>query len=297
MAGPVTAGRPADHDHRRGCRSPTRSPPATPRTRSPPGIAAAVNATTVPDPYSGLPLNGLVVAVERRSRGDLHRRGRRGSVHAGVLAGAGPSRQPTRPGRRYPASCTASITGTSRARRRPGDDHQLGSRLLYRRAGRYQPAAAGHEHRRRDQRRGRLDPATSLPLSSEVRASAGGLYITITAVDPSTPVTLACPVTTGSVEVHRRRAVPRDGDRRRDRHHPGGYDVDHHDQRAAGGLHGGAERYRGQHRDGDRDHDQHAPTWPIRSRAFCSIPWSAPRPPSAAALTSPRAWSPSPPGA
>jgi hypothetical protein len=160
------------------------------------GIAAAVNATTTPDPYSGLPLNGLVVAEAAAGS----------SVVSFTIAGAGApftlacSLEPANAGTYTagaptPAQCTASITGNIAAgdtfvttvngvpvsyAAGPGDTgpDQLATSIAA-----AVNAAVG------------MDQATGLPLSSEVRATSSGDVVTITPVDPSTPVTLACATT------------------------------------------------------------------------------------------------------
>ena len=155
------------------------------------GIAAAVNAATTADPYSGLPLNGLVVASSS------------GAVVTFVTADAGApftlacSLIPANAGTYTAAlpvlaSSTATITGTVAqgdilvttinsvpvsytATAADTDVTALAANI----AATINAAV-------------QADPATLLPLSIEVQATSAGKVITVTAVDPTTQVTLAC---------------------------------------------------------------------------------------------------------
>jgi hypothetical protein len=165
------------------------------------GIAAAVNATTVPDPYSGLPLNGLVVAMNSAAAVTFTAAGAGAPFTLACSLELGNAAAYSA-GTPVPTSCTASISGTPS----PGDvlvttinsvpvsytarsadttPQQLATSI----AAAINASVA-------------VDPVTSLPLNSEVQASADGLVIMITPVDPSTPITLACQVTTGSVGMY-----------------------------------------------------------------------------------------------
>jgi hypothetical protein len=157
------------------------------------GIAAAVNATTIPDPYSGLPLNGLVVAVNDVGTGNVTFTAAGAGAPFTLACSLDPanaaSYTATPP---VPACCTASITGAVT----PGDvlvttinsapvsytavAADANTTTLAQHIAAAINAAVG------------LDPATSLPLSGEVQASSSGSVVTITAVDPSTALSISC---------------------------------------------------------------------------------------------------------
>ena len=160
-------------------------------------IAAAVNATTVPDPYSGLPLNGLVMAVSSAAVVTFTAAGAGApfTLACSLELGNAASYSADTPD---PASCTASISRAGGAwdglvttinsvpvsyTGGPGDTSpdQLAAGI----AAKINATAAA-------------DPVTNLPLNSEVQASSNGAVVTITPIDPSTPITLTCQVTAGS---------------------------------------------------------------------------------------------------
>ncbi|HEV2451110.1 MAG TPA: neuraminidase-like domain-containing protein [Streptosporangiaceae bacterium] len=161
------------------------------------GIAAAINAATIQDPYSGLPLNDLVVASSTAA------------VVTIITANAGPpfsltcSLTPANAGTYsatppVPPSWTATVTGAVA----PGDTlvTTVNSVAVSYTA---QPADTGAATLAASiaavlSAAVQPDPVTGLPLGAEIRAAAAGGVITITSVDPAAPVTLACSVTTGA---------------------------------------------------------------------------------------------------
>ena len=160
------------------------------------GIAAAVNAATTADPYSGLPLNGLVVASSS------------GAVVTFVAADAGApftlacSLTPANAGTYTatppePASSTATITG-------PVAQGDILVTTINKVPVSYTATAADTNLTKLAANIAATinaavqeDTTTLLPLSSEVQASSAGNVITIAAVDPATPVTVECDRTAG----------------------------------------------------------------------------------------------------
>ncbi len=158
------------------------------------GIAAAVNAATSPDPYSGLPLNSLVVAVVSGATptevdfiaadagAPFTLACSLDPANAGTYSAAAP----------VPASCTATITGTVT----PGDIlvttiNSVPVSYTAVAADTDLPTLAAHIATAINVSV-TVDQATSLPLSGEVQASSSGNVITITAIDPATPVSISC---------------------------------------------------------------------------------------------------------
>ena len=167
------------------------------------GIAAAVNAATTADPYSGLPLNGLVVASSA------------GPVVTVAAANAGApftlacSLQSADAGTytaapTEPAAVTATITGPVQ----PGDTLVTTVNAVA------VPYTAGPGDTGPAQLAASIaaaigaavqpDPATGLPLGTEIRAASASGMITVTAVDPATPLVLTCCGDHGRRAVHRR---------------------------------------------------------------------------------------------
>ena len=160
------------------------------------GIAAAINAATAADPYSGLPLNGLVVASNS------------GAVVTFVAADAGApftltcSLTPANAGTytatpSEPASSTATITG-------PVAQGDMLVTTINKVPVSYTATAADTNLTKLAANIAATinaavqeDTTTLLPLSSEVQATSAGNVITITAVDPATPVTVECDRTAG----------------------------------------------------------------------------------------------------
>ena len=163
-------------------------------------IAAAINATTAPDPFSGLPMNNLVVAYVNPATS---------TVVNIITADAGApftlacSYQPANTGSYsaappVPAAQTAAITGAVS----PGDTliTTINTVPISYSAGPGDtdaPALAA-SIAATISADAQLDPATQLPLSSIVQATSAAGVITITPVDPANPFTLACSVSTGS---------------------------------------------------------------------------------------------------
>jgi Neuraminidase-like domain/FHA domain/Salmonella virulence plasmid 28.1kDa A protein len=161
------------------------------------GLADVINGTTIQDPYSGLPLNSLVAASSA------------GTVVTIVAAGAGapftlactltPANAGTySAGPAAPAGQTATITGTVGA----GDTLVTTINSVpisySAQAADISAAALAASIAATISAAVQPDPATQLPLGSVVRARSTGGVITITAVDPATPFTLACSVTAGA---------------------------------------------------------------------------------------------------
>src|ERR1022692_3088098 len=161
------------------------------------GIATMINNTTAPDPYSGLPLNSLVVASSAAA------------VVTVVTANAGapftlacsftPGNAGTySTGQPVPAFQLATISGAVA----PGDTLVTTINSV---AVSYTATAADTDAAALAasiaatiSAAAQPDPATQLPLSSEVQATSEAGVITITAADPAAPVTLACTVTAGT---------------------------------------------------------------------------------------------------
>jgi Neuraminidase-like domain/FHA domain len=160
-------------------------------------IAAMINDTTTQDPFSGLPLNSLVVASSAAA------------VVTVITAGAGapftlacsltPADAGTyTAGPPAPAAQTATVGGTIAAgdtlvttintvavsytvTATDTDAAELAASIAATISADVQP-----------------DPVTQLPLSSLIQATSSGGVITIAAVDPATPFTLACSVSAGA---------------------------------------------------------------------------------------------------
>ena len=161
------------------------------------GMAALINGSTVQDPYSGLPLNSLVVASSAGAAVTIVTAGTGAPftlacsltpANAGTYTAGPPS----------PAAQTATISGAVA----PGDTLVTTINSV----------PVSYSAKATDTSIGTLaasiaatisaavqpDPATQLPLGSLVQATSAGGVITITATDPATPFTLACSVTAGS---------------------------------------------------------------------------------------------------
>jgi hypothetical protein len=162
------------------------------------GIAAAVNATTVQDRYSGLPLNALVVASSAANVVTITAAGAGTpfTLTCGITPAAaeGYAAAPS-----TPASQTAAITATTVTQ---GDTlvttinqaavaytagpNDTNANSLAAHIASYVSASV------------QVDPATGLPVSSIVRATSNQNVITFTAVDPMSQFTLNCNTTTGT---------------------------------------------------------------------------------------------------
>ena len=161
------------------------------------GIAAAINATTVSDPFSGLPLNDLIAASSAAAVVTVV------AANAGAPFTLACSLDPASAGTYsagppVPAAQTATITGAV----------QQGDTLVTTINSVAVPCTAGPSDTDATALAVSIaatisaavqpDPATQLPLSSEVQATSAGSVITITTVDPAMPFTLACSVTAGA---------------------------------------------------------------------------------------------------
>jgi hypothetical protein len=161
------------------------------------GIAAAVNGSTIPDPYSGMPLNTLVVASSAGGAVTISTANAGAPftltctlvpANAGTYTTAAP----------VPAHATATLAGPVA----PGDVLVTTVNAV--------PVSytAGAADATADALAANIaatisaavqpDPQTGLPLRSEVQATSAGPVITITAADPAVPFTLACAVATGA---------------------------------------------------------------------------------------------------
>ncbi len=162
------------------------------------GIAAAVNAATMPDPYSGLPLNSLVVAYTATGSSVVSLT----TADAGAPfalscsftpAGAGTYTAATP----SPASCTATIGGTLAT----GDVlvTTVNSVAVSYTAASADPATVAAGVAAAINAAVTSDPVSQLPLNEEVQAASSGDVITVTAIDSATPVTLSCSASGGPV--------------------------------------------------------------------------------------------------
>ena len=162
------------------------------------GIAAAVNAATMPDPYSGLPVSSLVVAyaapgspmvtfTAADAGGPFELACSLQPAGAGTYTAAAP----------VPAACTATVGGTLAA----GDVlvTTVNSVAVSFTTVSADLAAAAAGVAAAVNAAVTADPASQLPLNEEVQATSSGGVVTVTAIDPATPVTLTCSATGGAV--------------------------------------------------------------------------------------------------
>ena len=203
------------------------------------GIAAAVNAATMPDPYSGLPVSSLVVAyaapgsptvtfTAADAGGPFELACSLQPAGAGTYTAASP----------VPAACTATIGGTLAA----GDVlvTTVNSVAVSFTTVSADLAAAAAGVAAAVNAAVTADPASQLPLNEEVQATSSGGVVTVTAIDPATPVTLTCSATGARRDLHRGRAVSGDGHGDRGRRHPARHAADHHGQHHSPDLPGRA---------------------------------------------------------
>jgi Neuraminidase-like domain/FHA domain/Salmonella virulence plasmid 28.1kDa A protein len=157
------------------------------------GIAAAVNATTTADPYSGLPLNALVVASSEPGSAvvsfDVAGAGAPFTLTCALTPANAGSYTATPP---VPTSSTATIAGAaatgdvlvttinSVAVSYTATAADTDTTVLAANIAATINAATG------------VDPVTQVPLSGEVQATSAGAVVTVTAIDPATLVTLSC---------------------------------------------------------------------------------------------------------
>jgi ABC toxin N-terminal region/Neuraminidase-like domain/FHA domain/PA14 domain len=161
------------------------------------GVAAAVNAATEPDPYSGLPLNSLVVAyaapgspVVTFTAADA---GAPFELACSLQSAGGGTYTAAAP---TPACCTATIGGTIT----PGDVlvTTVNSVAVSNTATSATQATVAAGIAAAINAAVGIDQASQLPLNEEVQAASSGSVITVTAIDPATPVTLACSATSAT---------------------------------------------------------------------------------------------------
>ena len=162
------------------------------------GIAAAVNAATMPDPYSGLPLNSLVVAYAATGSSVVSLT----TADAGAPFALSCSLTPAGAGTYTaatpsPASCTATIGGTLAT----GDVlvTTVNSLAVSYTAASADPATVAAGVAAAINAAVTSDPVSQLPLNEEVQAASSGDVITVTAIEPATPVTLSCSASGGPV--------------------------------------------------------------------------------------------------
>jgi hypothetical protein len=165
-------------------------------------IALAVNSSTAADPYTGLPLNSLVAATSNAGALTFT------TVNAGApftlsctLASANAGTYTAVPP--TPAAWTATLAGSVTA----GDvltttvnsvpvavtavSGDTPSTLAAKIAAAISGSASAD-----------LDPATNLPLSSEVQATSNGATVLVSPIDPSSTVTIVCTVSVGGDETY-----------------------------------------------------------------------------------------------
>ena len=161
-------------------------------------VANAVNNTTTPDPYSGLPLNNLLVASSSGGVVTINSVNSgaplslvcayNGSASTGSYTAGAPS----------PAYQTATIGGAIAA----GDQLTTtinGIAIVYTaRSTDTSPAILAASIATAINATTTPDPASGMALNSILHAASSGAVITITANDPATPLTITCGVTKGS---------------------------------------------------------------------------------------------------
>jgi hypothetical protein len=156
-----------------------------------------INNMTAPDPYSGLPLNSLVVASSAAAVVTV------ASANAGAPFTLACSFTPGNAGtysagQPVPAFQTATISGAVAA----GDTLVTTINSVpvsyTATAADTDAVALAASIAAAINTAVQPDPATQLPLSSEVQATSDAGVITITSPDPAVPVTLACTVTAGT---------------------------------------------------------------------------------------------------
>ena len=201
------------------------------------GFAAMINNTTAPDPFSGLPLSGLVAASSAGAVVTIL------TVNAGAPFTLACSLTPGQ--RRHLRRRTARPRrpdgdGQRRGRpgRHPGHDHQLDSGPVSGDAGRYRRGHARGQHRRHDQHRRPAGPGH--PASAEQRGArhqrGGRDHDHLRR--PGRPVHAGLLGHHRSGDLHGRRSLRGNGDGDGVGHHPGRSHADHDGQLPAAGLPG-----------------------------------------------------------
>jgi peptidoglycan hydrolase-like protein with peptidoglycan-binding domain len=165
-------------------------------------IAVAINATTRADPYSGLPLNDLVVATASGATVTML------AVDAGAPFALACSLTPPVAGSAQASSYTATEpvpahwTATISGAVKQGDTLETtinGVTIAYAAvAGDSDATALAGSIAATISAATELEAASRLPLSAVVQASSAAGVITITAVDPATAVVVACKVSSGA---------------------------------------------------------------------------------------------------
>ena len=160
------------------------------------GIAALVNATTLQDPFSGLPLNGLVVASSAAAVITITgtNAGPPFSLTCALTPAATGGYAAAPP---IPARCQATITGTAAT----GDTliTTVNEAAVTYVAGPSETAASLAAHIAAIVSADvQVDLLTGLPVSGIVQATSSGNVITFTPVDPASAFTLVCSVGAGT---------------------------------------------------------------------------------------------------
>lgn len=161
-------------------------------------LANAVNSTTTPDPYSGLPLNSLLVASGSGGVVTINSVNSgaplslacsyNGSASTGSYTAGAPS----------PANQTATVGGAIAA----GDQLTTtinGIAIVYTAVSTdTSPTILATRIAAAINATTTIDPASGMQLHTILHASSSGAVITITANDPATPLTISCSVPKGS---------------------------------------------------------------------------------------------------
>jgi hypothetical protein len=165
------------------------------------GIAALVNATTLQDPFSGSPLNGVVVASSAASVVTIiaANAGAPFSLTCGLTAATTGGYAAAPP---VPANCQATITATTVASGVDTLITAINKATVTYTAGQGgtdtdAPSLAAHVAATVSASL-QVDPDTKLPVSGIAQATSSGNVITFTPVDPGSEFTISCSVGTGT---------------------------------------------------------------------------------------------------
>ena len=163
------------------------------------GIAALVNATTLQDPFSGLPLNGVVVASSAASVVTIiaANAGAPFSLTCGLTTATAGGYTAAPP---VPANCRATITAATVT---PGDTlittiNHAAPPVTYTAVPGDTDASLAAHIATAVSADVQVDPDTNLPVSGIVQATSNGNVITFTPVDPGSAFTIGCSVGTGT---------------------------------------------------------------------------------------------------
>jgi hypothetical protein len=165
------------------------------------GIAAAVNNTTVPDPYCALPLNNFVYASSSGTTVTIQVAGA-GAPFALSCALVSANSGTYTAGTQVPAAQTATVSTPSAVAAADTLVTTINGVNLP-----YSPGTAATGATAATLASGiagtinnttATDPQTQLPLTSLIEATSAGAVVSIVALDPAMPFTLACSVSSGS---------------------------------------------------------------------------------------------------